>query len=121
MALPLILAGVGAGLGYLQAKEKQRQERENMLANAEQIRYSPWTGLKSNIQGASGNSPLLAAGGGALGGGLQGVQIAQGMQGGQSQALGDLSLQKQFKEVHGRMPTAEELSSLRPQKSSWGF
>ncbi|MFN9972340.1 MAG: hypothetical protein ACK58T_20865 [Phycisphaerae bacterium] len=67
-------------MGAQQAKQKQKAEQAGMIANAEQIRYSPWTGMNANIQGPSGaNDPGAAALQGALGGAMQGMQINSAM------------------------------------------
>ena len=47
-----------------------------MLANAEAIRYSPWTKMNPEMMGKEAGSPLLGAASGALGGAMQGHNIA---------------------------------------------
>ena len=60
-----------AGLGLLQGAQKQKQDAANMALNAEQMRYSPWTGAQVKMQGASAENPLMAGAQGALGGYMQ--------------------------------------------------
>lgn len=77
----LILGGIGAGTGYLQAKQQERQNQANMLAQAAAARYSPWTGIKPQMGGASspdvGASTFGGAAQGALGGYMQMKNIEQ--------------------------------------------
>jgi hypothetical protein len=72
------VAGASALMSHQQAKEKQAQEKANMLANAEQIRYSPWTGMKTDIKGATAGSPMAAAAQGGLSGAMMGQQFSKG-------------------------------------------
>lgn len=70
------VAGASALMGASQAKQKQKAEQAGMIANAEQIRYSPWTGMNASIQGPSGaNDPTAAGLQGALGGAMMGQQF----------------------------------------------
>jgi hypothetical protein len=66
---------LGALTSYSQAKQQERQNKANMLAQAAQDRYSPWTGAA--IQTGGANSPNVAAQtlGGALGGGMTGAMM----------------------------------------------
>lgn len=65
------LAGVGAGASYLNNKAKQKQESANMMANAEAMRYSPWTGMKPQMMGRSTGSDTASI----MQGGLQGAMF----------------------------------------------
>lgn len=77
--IPLVVMAGMAAMGAIQAKQKQEAEKQQMLANAEQIRYSPWTGMKSNVKGPSGgNSQMMGAAQGALGGYMMGQQFGGG-------------------------------------------
>jgi hypothetical protein len=58
-----------------QAKSKQKAEQANMMANAEAMKYSPWTGMNPGMMQASGGSPALAG----LSGGLQGAVSGAGL------------------------------------------
>jgi hypothetical protein len=78
---PIIaMAALQGGMGYLQAKDRAKKEKAAMLANAEQIRQSPWTGMASQVQGPSAGDPALAGVGGALSGGLSGYMMGKSMQ-----------------------------------------
>lgn len=74
-----VAVGMGTAsalMGANQAKQKQKTEQASMIANAEQIRYSPWTGMNASIQGPSGaNDPGAAALQGAVGGAMMGQQF----------------------------------------------
>lgn len=101
------VGGATALMSYAQAKDRQKQERANMLANAEQIRYSPWTKLKAEIQGAQAQNPVMAGLGGALQGGIGGYSMKQGMNKvDQENALAELQKQKLQQELGGISPIA---------------
>ena len=70
------VAGGTALLGHMNAQQQQKQKQQEMMANAEQIRQSPWTGIKAGIIGGGGTpDPGIAAAQGALGGYMQGRSI----------------------------------------------
>ncbi len=76
----IITGTVGAGLlmGTLNGEQQRQQQKQQMLANAAQIQYSPWTGMKSNVQGY-GNTPsvgMSALQGGVMGG-MMGSQFGK--------------------------------------------
>lgn len=72
-----VLAGVGAGKGLLDAQNQRQQKKAELMANATQIQYSPWTGMKADVQGMGElQSGASAALGGALQGGLSGHMMA---------------------------------------------
>jgi hypothetical protein len=78
----LALAGGSALLSAMQASNKAKQDaatqRSNMLANAEQMRYSPWSGMSASFMpGQALESPGGAALGAGLQGGLQGAMFGQ--------------------------------------------
>jgi hypothetical protein len=65
-------AAIGAGtlLSVLNNQQKSANEKAAMLANAEQIRYSPWTKAAVSTQGPTANSTLGAIANGGLQGGM---------------------------------------------------
>lgn len=67
---------LGAYMQNRQAKAQQEAQKKSMLANAEQIQYSPWTRAQVQTQGPSSADPMGAAAGGALQGGLTGTLMA---------------------------------------------
>lgn len=70
---PITLA-IGGNLlmSYLGNKQKNENEKKNMLANAAAIQYSPWTHMKTEMSKTSEENPWLAMAGGAMNGYLQG-------------------------------------------------
>lgn len=74
--VPLLIAAGMAALNYEQNKEKQKQEQQNMLANSEAMKYSPWTKMNPQMMGHNAQTGLAAAAQGGLAGYMQG----QGMQ-----------------------------------------
>ena len=74
--LPLLLPLGMAGLGYLQAEKKRKQELEMAKANAEANRYSPWTHVNNQIV-----APTSDGLSGAMQGGLSGAMMMQSMGG----------------------------------------
>lgn len=60
------------------AKRDQATQQANMLANAEQMRYSPWSGMQAQFMpGQSLENPGSAALGAGLQGGLKGAMFGQ--------------------------------------------
>lgn len=122
MALPLLIAAGMAGIRYLQAKEKQKQEKANMLANAEQIRYSPWTGMNSSIQGKDSSSPLLGAASAGLGGYMQGSNIASSMSANKmasDQAAAELAKTQAETEMMKQQQMQPYTGGFMPKKSGY--
>lgn len=74
----LLAAGGGALLGMENQKYKVAQQKDNMLANAEALRYSPWTHMNPGMMKADTNSPLMAAAQGGLTGAMMGSQFGGG-------------------------------------------
>lgn len=65
------VAAVGATSSYMNNQQKKKQETAQMQANAESMRYSPWTGNKPQMMGRSTGSDM----GAIVGGGMQGAMI----------------------------------------------
>lgn len=74
-AVPAVTAALGAYSSGRQASAQQDAEKRNMLANAEALRYSPWTGMNPGMQKSSGVDAGGAALTGGLGGALSGAQF----------------------------------------------
>jgi hypothetical protein len=72
-----------------QAKRQQEQERAAMMANAEAMRQSPWTGMQTSMINPTAPNRSDAALGGALSGAVSGLSLAQGMK--QTDALNKLA------------------------------
>lgn len=72
--ISLMLMGGGGILGYDQAAKQKQQQMIDNAAQAELTRYSPWTGMKGQINTKYAD-PFAAA----LGGGMQGLGVAQGL------------------------------------------
>ena len=68
---PWLLLG-GAALGAIQGQRKQDQINRMNQAQAETTRYSPWTGMKGQLQNPGGGWFD-----GALSGGLTGAMLGQ--------------------------------------------
>lgn len=71
----LALSAGGAVLGYENQKYKQEQQKQNMLANAEALRYSPWTRMNPGMMKADVGSPMMGIAQGALSGAMMGSQF----------------------------------------------
>ena len=72
MPLPLIAAGVGAGLGLLQNYQKRQQQKDQTKANAALAAISPWNSVYANMMQKAEPSPGI---GGIIGGAARGVQM----------------------------------------------
>lgn len=70
-----ILAGSGAATGFFEHQAQVKKDKAQMMANAAQIEYSPWTGMKSQVQGPQANSLFGDMAKGALGFGMMGSQF----------------------------------------------
>ena len=75
IAVAIGTSALGAIMQERNAEAQRAAQKRQMLANAEQIRYSPWTGAKVNVEGPSAADPTGAALGGALQGGLAGAMM----------------------------------------------
>lgn len=105
MSWVAVAVGGSALLSYAGAKDKQQQEKAGMLANAEQIRNSPWTGMAANVHTASAQNPVLAGLGGGLQGGVTAATLKQGMNRvDQENKLSELQQQKLEQELAGQTP-----------------
>ena len=72
---PALLMGASAIMGMNRANRQADQQRRNNLAQAEITRYSPWTGMRGQIDNSYTPSGLE----GAISGGIQGASMAQGL------------------------------------------
>lgn len=73
----LALGGAGVLVGDQNAEFKRKQQQDNMLANAEAIRYSPWTGMKPGMMKADVDSPFMNMMQGGLTGAMMGSQFGK--------------------------------------------
>jgi hypothetical protein len=64
--IPLAMAAFGA----MDANAKRDDQRRQIKANAEAMKYSPWTGMKPEMMSMSGPSELGGAAQGALSGAM---------------------------------------------------
>jgi hypothetical protein len=69
------VAAVGATSSYMNNKAKQKHEEDAMKANAEAMRYSPWTGMKPQMMGKTSGSDIAAIMQGGVGGAMMGSQF----------------------------------------------
>ena len=72
-AIPVAMAAMSA----IQAKNKADQQERYNRGQAEMTKYSPWTGVAGKLD-YSYNPSMLEGG---VSGGIQGMGVAQGMQG----------------------------------------
>lgn len=81
--LTLMLAGsaLGAGTGLLNQKAQKEKDYRDMMANAEMMRYSPWTMMKTGYMGATAPSTIGSLLQGGVAGAMQGQKFG-GMFGG---------------------------------------
>lgn len=76
--IPIAMAAGSALMGAQKAKQEREAQRSNMMANAEQMRYSPWSGMSASFMpGQALESPLGAAIGGGMQGAVQGMQFGK--------------------------------------------
>ncbi len=74
--LPWLMMGAGALAKGSQANRMQKEQKEQNIAASEQTRYSPWSGMGAGQLQHGGPSALE----GAIGGGLQGLSMAQSLE-----------------------------------------
>lgn len=71
------VVGGSALMNMNAAKQKQKQQENYNLAQSEITRYSPWTGMKGQLDNSYTPDQLSAG----ISGGIQGLGMAQGAQG----------------------------------------
>lgn len=71
------VAGASLVTGMMGAKQKEKQDKAGMMANAEAMRYSPWTHMNTQMQAPTAEDPGLAGLKAGLGGAMAGSQFAQ--------------------------------------------
>lgn len=71
------IVGGSALMGARAADKKAQQQKQYNMAQSELTRYSPWTGMKGQLD----NSYTPDALSGGISGGIQGLGMAQGAQG----------------------------------------
>lgn len=71
------VVGGSALMNMNAAKQKQKQQENFNMAQSELTRYSPWTGMKGQLDNSYAPDQLSAG----ISGGIQGLGIAQGAQG----------------------------------------
>lgn len=74
--IPLMVGG--AVMSKMQGDAQRDAENKAMFANAEMMRYSPWTGMKTSMMKPTASSEIMDMGKGAL----SGAMFAQGLGGG---------------------------------------
>lgn len=99
--LPLATAALGASKANRQAE----QQKQYNLAQAEATRYSPWTGRAGQLD----NSATANAFEGAVGGGVQGLGIAQGL------GMGPMGAAK----MNAQQQANSDALGAQPQQSPW--
>lgn len=83
MAWPILAAMAGGALlGAAKSKAQREADANAMELNAEQMKYSPWTGMKTDMRSAGPNSMIASVGEGALSGAMFGSQFGGGGMGG---------------------------------------
>ena len=105
--LPLIAAGIGAGLLKSQFIDKPKEERQRRLA-AETQRLSPWTGMQAGpIQEADpfGSALQMGTTGAMLGQGIQGMENQQAITDAQ------VGLADSQKSTYGKMMNGNSLNA----------
>lgn len=89
-----VVAGVAAAslaANVMNSNEQRQQRKSEMLANAAQQQYSPWTGMKSGMVGYSGTPTQTgSAAQGALAGAMQGMAIKKAINSTPSQPTTEL-------------------------------
>lgn len=71
------IGGAGLVTSVMGANQKAKQEKAGMLANAEAMKYSPWTGMNTQMQTAQSEDPALAGLKGGLAGAMTGATFGQ--------------------------------------------
>lgn len=76
-----IAVGVGAGVGLLNgamsSQQQAKNQKESMLAQAAQTRYSPWTGASIQTMHSTAPNTVQGALNGTMQGGLTGGLMSQ--------------------------------------------
>lgn len=78
--MPLISAGIGAGVGLLQNQAGAGQRAKQRTLAASTAAYSPWTGMKPQDVAPGGLQPAPSGMSSALQGGAAGMAMGQNMQ-----------------------------------------
>lgn len=73
----LFMGAASAGQAANQARAQQEAQYQNMMANAAQMRYSPWTGMKTDMMQAKGYTPEADALAAGLSGGFKGAMFGK--------------------------------------------
>lgn len=75
---PLLLGALAGGaLGMANNAAQRKAQSANMMANAEAIRMSPWTGQNPGMMNAQPSSFIGDVAGGAMGGAMFGQQFGK--------------------------------------------
>lgn len=77
----LALGGLGLVQGMGQAKHQNQMNRQNGLANAAMMQYSPWSGIKTGFMPMESKSPIMAGLGQGAQGALSGAMFGQQFKG----------------------------------------
>lgn len=97
ITMALLFGGGSALLGGAQAAQKNKMDKANMMANAESIKYSPWTHMDAKMQGAQTEDPALAGLKAGLGGAMTGATFGQQFAKGGQTAVGEQGPLLKFK------------------------
>jgi hypothetical protein len=111
--LPMMLAGMGAGLLKSQLVDRPQADRERQLA-ATTASLSPWTGLTPSMPSEA--NPL----GSVMQGGLAGAQLGQGMQKqAQDQEMLDMYKQQQQQKQQQDNQPGTLIPKMGMPKNAW--
>ena len=120
--MPITAALIGGGLnmvmGSKAAADKGRADAANLKANAEAIRYSPWTKMNAEMKDVSANNPAMAG----LAGGAQGAMA--GYQFGKSNPDlfgGKAAPEAPFSAAGKAQLTPEEMAQMQAQGQTLNF
>lgn len=78
ITIMMLSSALGGGMGMMNQKAAKEKDYRNQMANAEMMRYSPWSGMSTSYKGADAGSNAGAIGQGALSGAMFGSQFGGG-------------------------------------------
>jgi hypothetical protein len=103
----LIAGGVGTLAGDANNTYKRNQENANIGANAEALRYSPWTHMNPGMMKAQTGSDAMAAAQGGLAGAMFGSQFGKTAAPTAADTAGINAVAQGTKDVNQYMPLDE--------------
>lgn len=77
ITMMMLSSAIGGGTGILNQKAAKEKDFRDQIANAEMMRYSPWTGMNVGYRGATAPSAISAGLQGGVAGAMQGQKFGE--------------------------------------------